>query len=69
MERTDPKWIYGRKVRKRRRDLDLTQRQLAEKAGLAINYVGLIERGEKNSSLTVIQALAKALQCEPKDLI
>jgi transcriptional regulator with XRE-family HTH domain len=39
----------------------LTQEQVAERAGVAPNFLGYIERGEKRPSLEVTFALAKAL--------
>ena len=60
-ERSDVKWLFGRAVRKRRRELDLSQEDLAERAGLHRNYISDIERGDRNPSLENIQKLAKAL--------
>jgi transcriptional regulator with XRE-family HTH domain len=41
---------------------------LAEKAGLHRNYVGGVERGERNVALENIVKLAKAFSVSPKDL-
>lgn len=60
-ERSDIKWVFGRAVRKRRRELDLSQEELAERASLHRNYVSDIERGDRNPSLENICKLAKAL--------
>ncbi|HSW73372.1 MAG TPA: helix-turn-helix transcriptional regulator [Chlamydiales bacterium] len=60
---------FGKRIRKRRLFLDLSQEQLAELAGLHRNYIGSVERGERNLSLENIVALAKALKCSPKDLL
>lgn len=60
-ERSDIKWLFGRAVRRRRRELDLSQEELAERAGLHRNYVSDIERGDRNPSLENIQKLAEAL--------
>ena len=69
LRRTAARVNFGRKVRQRRYELDLTQEQLAELANLHHNYVGSVERGERNISLENILALAKALKCSPKDLM
>lgn len=59
---------FAAKVRKRRYDLSLTQEELAERAGFHVNYVGGIERAERNPSLTSIADLAKALEISPGQL-
>lgn len=38
---------FGRKVQMRRKELKLSQEQLAEEAGLHRTYIGMIERAEK----------------------
>jgi transcriptional regulator with XRE-family HTH domain len=44
-----------------RQNLGLSQEQLAERAGLHRNYVGFLERGERNASLTTLFAVARSL--------
>jgi len=58
-----------RKVRMRRYVLEITQEQLAELADFHVNFIGGIERAEKNTSLESIIRLAKALQVSLKDLL
>ncbi len=59
----------GRQVLLRRKDLDLTQGELAEQAGISRNYVSLIERGEvRNVSVNVLHGLATALATTPVEL-
>ena len=53
---------YFRKMRK------LTQAELAEKAGISLNYLGYIERGKKEPSFSVIESIASALKIDPTDL-
>jgi transcriptional regulator with XRE-family HTH domain len=52
-----------------RLERDWSQEQLAERAGLHRNYVGGVERGERNVGLDNIVALAKALGVPPADLL
>jgi len=52
---------FGQKVRERRFELGLSQEELATKAGVHRTYVGMIERAEKNITLTNIEKIAKAL--------
>lgn len=55
-----PKQLGGA-VRELREKADLTQMALAEKAGLTLNYVGEVERGEKLASIETVVRLATAL--------
>lgn len=52
---------FGEAVRKRRKELGLSQESLSFKAGLHRNYISDIERGVKSPSLRVIVKLADAL--------
>lgn len=54
---------FAAKVRQKRYAIALTQEQLAERANFHVNYVGGIERAERNPSLTSLIVLAKALDC------
>ncbi len=60
---------FASAIRKRRYDLSLTQEELAERCEFHVNYIGGIERAERNPSLTSIAALAKGLKCSLKDLL
>lgn len=60
---------FARKIRVRRHELGLTQEELAEAADFHVNYIGGIERAERNPSLESIIILAKALKQSPKDLM
>lgn len=68
-KKTPLRKAFGLKVRMKRFEIEMTQEQLAEKADLHPAYVGSVERGERNISLENIIALAKGLNCSPKDLM
>jgi transcriptional regulator with XRE-family HTH domain len=58
----DLKARFGRAVRRRRRELDLSQEKLAELADLHRTYVSDIEQGTRNPSLVNIVQIARALE-------
>ncbi len=60
---------FGRMVRLKRECLRISQESLAEKADLNTNYIGSIERGERNIGLEVLYRLAHALKTHPKNLL
>lgn len=69
MKTQDPKTIFGNNVRKLRLALGLSQEELAEKANLHRNYIGGIERGERNLGLINLVELARALSVKPAKLL
>ncbi|CAN5603051.1 helix-turn-helix transcriptional regulator [soil metagenome] len=52
----------GEVVRKRRLALDLSQEELAGRAGVHRTYLSDIERGARNITITVLARLADALE-------
>ena len=53
----------------RRRELGLSQDELAERAGLHRTYVSLIERKSCNFSIKIFMRLAFALEIDPAELM
>lgn len=50
---------FGLEIRRRREAKGMTLDQLAERSGLTPNYIGTIENGHRNPSLSTIFSLAK----------
>lgn len=55
---------FGKRMRFLRRTKDLTQEQLAERAGLSLQSVGEIERGRGNPTLVNVERLSAALEVD-----
>ncbi|EUC68766.1 XRE family transcriptional regulator [Alcanivorax sp. 97CO-5] len=58
----DPRLVaFGERVRHIRKDKGLSQEALADLAGIDRSYMGHIERGDQNVTLTKIHQIADAL--------
>jgi len=60
---------FGKRVRELRTERNLTQQQLADISGLHKNYIGMVERGERNPSLLNIDILAKSFEISISKLV
>ncbi len=60
---------FGSRLRQLREERGYPQEELVERAGLHWNYVGGVERGERNVAPENIVKLAKALAVKPSDLL
>jgi transcriptional regulator with XRE-family HTH domain len=56
-------------VRARRLALDLSQRELAERAHLPVEAISRLERGQGNPTLGTLVAVAKALGADVHELL
>lgn len=60
---------FGEQVRQLRKQKDISQEELAHRAGLHRTYIGMIERAEKNVTLLNIEKIAVALDVPISDLL
>jgi transcriptional regulator with XRE-family HTH domain len=59
----------GTVIRRERRALGLTLKELAERAAVSVVYLGEIERGKKYPSALVLERVASALELTVPDLL
>lgn len=60
---------FGIKIRELRTAINLSQEELSFKTGFHRTYIGMIERGERNISLTNIAVFAKAFDLDISELL
>lgn len=63
-----PKTV-GKKVRKYRKQLDLTQEDVAYKVDISRAYMGYIEQGRNLPSMELLEKIARALKVNLRDLV
>lgn len=51
--------MFGERVRELRKEKEISQEELADRAGVHRTYIGMIEREEKNITIVNIQKLQK----------
>lgn len=59
---------FGQRVRWLRSEHGLTQEQLAERAGISVDFLSLIERGKSAPSFENLDELADALEVSVAEL-
>ena len=69
MPETEEKQILAANLRRLRTSSGISQEELASRAGLHRTYISSIERGQRNVSIENIFALARALSCDPRELL
>ncbi len=59
---------FGKRLKSLRIDRDLTQLELAEILDMSPNFIGMIERGERNTTVENVFNIARALGVKPSNL-
>lgn len=60
---------FGKKVREERERQNLSQERLGQLAKVHRTYIGMIERAEKNITLTNMEKIARALGKKVNELV
>ncbi len=61
--------VFGINVRRLRKARGLTQEALAHEVEIDVSYLGQIERGERNPTLSVVERFAAVLGASAPDLL
>ena len=69
MHRLHHRKAFGNAIRSYRRKAGLTQEKLAERAELHHNFIGEVERGNMECSLTSMLKIARGLGVRVRDLV
>ena len=59
---------FGKRIRQLRTERNLSQEQLAELTGFHRTYIGMVERGERNPSLSNVGVFANAFELSLSEL-
>lgn len=65
----DPRLLFGSNIARLRKEIGLSQEQLALESGIARSYLGGVERGQRNIAIINICKLAEALKLDPSELL
>lgn len=60
---------FGKRVKQKRIESNLTQEELAEKTDLSVGYIGMIERGKRVPSLDTFVIIADELNVTADELL
>jgi transcriptional regulator with XRE-family HTH domain len=60
---------FGKRIKELRKARNMTQEEFAHQSGFHKNYIGMIERGERNPSLKNIETFAQTFGLEVWELL
>ncbi len=60
---------FAANVRRLRGKKKLSQKALADKVGISVSYVSMLERGQRSPPLETIEKMAKALGVTPAAML
>jgi transcriptional regulator with XRE-family HTH domain len=60
---------FAANVRRLRAKKKLSQKALADKVGISVSYVSMLERGQRSPPLETIEKMAKALGVPPSAML
>ena len=69
VSRMDMRKLVGDNCARIRKQLGLTQEQLAERSGLTQQYLSDLERGKRNPTIVTIYEISQALGVSHVDLV
>nr|WP_315743046.1 MULTISPECIES: helix-turn-helix transcriptional regulator [unclassified Bradyrhizobium] len=61
--------LVAKNLRRLRKDGGLSQEELADRAGLNRNYIGMIEREENSPTVDALEQISNALGIDPAALL
>lgn len=62
IENLPARLLFARNIRLARKELSMSQEDMAEACGLHRTYVGAVERGERNISIDNMEKMAMAVK-------
>ena len=60
---------FGDTVQKVRKSQGISQEELAYRLSMHRNYIGMVERGERNPTIRTLYKIAKALKVKSSELL
>lgn len=65
----EPELAFGKVLREKRKEVGLSQEVLALDVGLERTFISMLERGQRQPSLTTMLKIAPALGCSATELM